>query len=321
MNAEPQFVECAEAAAFLRQQDRFLIVTHKNPDGDTVGCSGALCSALRRAGKEAFLYCNPQFTEKYLPFIRAYFAPEGYEPGCVVSTDVSASDMFAKGFDGPVDLCFDHHPTNPGIARLNCIRPEKASCSQLVLEVIEAMHGSATKAEAELLYIGVSTDTGCFQYSNTDADAHLAAARLISYGAEIYPLNEMLFRKVRSSRLQLEGLIFKGMQCFRNGEIVIATVTRDMIAATGVTEDDMDDLASLPGRINTQQIGVTIKELPDGSCKLSVRTNPHRYSSSRLCREFGGGGHEAAAGCTITADPLKARDLFLAAVDRLYPAE
>ena len=306
---------------FARQllaRDDFLIVTHKNPDGDTVGSSSALCSALRCAGKAAYLYPNPQFTDKYREYVVPYLAPSDFSPGCIVSTDVSAPDMLAKAFEGDVDFCVDHHPTNPAFGRFNCIHPEMASCSQIILELIEAINGSLSSAEASLLYIGLSTDCDCFQYGNTDEAAHQAAARLIRYGADIYPLNEKFFRMISPARLRLEGMIYSGMEFYRDGAVVFATLTTDMIQKSGAVEDDLDDISSLPGRISTRRISATFREKPDGTTKVSVRT-VREYSAAELCREFGGGGHEAAAGCTISGRPDHAKRLFLAVVEKMYP--
>ena len=106
----------AECAKLLGSKDGILLLTHKNPDGDTVMSAAALCRALRRKNKKACLYPNPQITAKQLPFAEKLFAPEGYEPEHVIAVDLAAENLFPEGFSGPVDLCIDHHPSNPHYA-------------------------------------------------------------------------------------------------------------------------------------------------------------------------------------------------------------
>ena len=301
---------------FLRHND-FLIVTHKNPDGDTLGSAAALCSALRRSGKTAFLYPNKQTTEKFRRYTGAFFAAENYSATSVISVDVASPDMLAEGFTGKIDCCIDHHPTSTGLGQVNLICPEKSACGEIVLTIIENIHRGLTKEEADLLYIAISTDTGCFQYANTNASTHTAVSKLLRYGADNATLNLTFFRKVRKARILLEGKIFSSLFFHRDGSVVVATVTKSMMQDCEATEEDCDDLASLPGRIEGTLVGITIREKDNGSSKVSVRTSAE-ISAIEICSYFGGGGHSMAAGCTIEANPQKARELILAVVDEVY---
>ena len=307
------FRECAE---ILKNNDAFLLVTHKNPDGDTMGSASALCSALRRAGKTAYLYPNPGIIEKLRPFTEKFFAPADYAPGFTVSIDTATENMFASGFEGKVQLCVDHHPTNTLYAAASLVMGERSSCGEIVLELIKKLCGSVTAEEATLLYIALSTDTGCFQYSNTNADSFLAAAELLEYGADNALVNTVFFRKQSIARLKLEGMIYSNMSFHRGGTVCVATVTQDMMRLSGATEDDCDDLAGLAGRAEGACVNATIREKPDGSSKISVRSTP-QVSSSDICAVFGGGGHKMAAGCTISCPPEKAKEMLLAVIDEL----
>ena len=306
-----------QAAKELLTHENILLLTHCNPDGDTVASAAALCSALNRGGRTAYLYRNEQISEKLLRYCERYFAPEGFQPKYVVAVDVADEKLFAKGFAGKVDLCIDHHPTNTGYAAQTLVRPEKAACAELVLELIQCMNGELTKEEATLLYIGLSTDTGCFQYANTNAAAFRAAAELLRMGADNAKINWVFFRKVSVARLKLESMIYSGLRFYRDGKIVVATVTRRMLAESGAGEDDLDDLAGLSGRAEGAVLNITIREQPDGSSKISVRSN-EEVSSSAICAVFGGGGHEMAAGCTIYGDTEKARELLLNVIDEVW---
>ena len=186
-----------------------------------------------------------------------------------------------------------------------------------MLELVKALCGSVAKNEATLLYIAVSTDTGCFQYSNTNARTLEAAAELLKRGANNAEVNQKFFRKISPARMKLEGMIFSGMSFHRDGKVTVATVTREMMARAGATEDDCDDLAGLAGKAEGSVVSITIREQEDGSSKISVRSSPE-VSSSDICAVFGGGGHAMAAGCTIPCAPEKAKRMLLAVVDEVW---
>ena len=225
--------------------------------------------------------------------------------------------MFAEGFDGAIDLCIDHHPTNSHYAKKELVCPDKAACGEIVLAVIKEMCGGITQEEADLLYIAVTTDTGCFQYLNTNAATFRAAAELLEYGADTGMVNVKFFRKASRARLKLEGMIYSTMGFYRDGKISVAIITNEMLRQAGAGEEDCDDLAGLAGRAEGASVNITIRERDNGSSKVSVRTG-RDVSSSDICAVFGGGGHAMAAGCTIDCPPEKARDMLLAVIDEVW---
>ena len=194
-----------EFAAALRDRDAILILSHLRPDGDTLGSGAALCSALRRMGKTAYLFPNPETTARYLPYVAQFFAPANFVPACVVAVDIATPNLFPQGFSGAVDLCIDHHPSNALYAGDTLLHAEKSACGEAVLDVIELLTGSVTEQEANLLYIAVTTDTGCFQYANTNADTLRAAARLLELGADNRKISMDFFRKISRARIALVG--------------------------------------------------------------------------------------------------------------------
>lgn len=308
------YKQCAKT---LLGHENLLILTHRNPDGDTMASAAALCSALRRGGRTACLYHNPQVNDKLRPYVEEYFAPAGYKYKYVVAVDIATDGLLPQGYEGMVNLCIDHHPTNSHYAGADLVRPEKSSCAEVVMELIQNINTEITKEEATLLYIGLSTDTGCFQYANTNAATMRAAAELLRLGADNAMVNLRFFRKVSRARLMLESMIYAGMDYYRDGRISVATVTLDMMEKAGATEDDCDDLAGLAGRAEDAVVSITIKEQGDGNCKISVRSNPE-VSSSDICAVFGGGGHAMAAGCTIMGTPQMAKELLLQVIDEVW---
>jgi len=306
-----------KCAKLLKQKDNILLVTHKNPDGDCMGSAAALCCALRRAGKTAYLYPNSQVIKKLRPFVEEFYATEGFMPEFIVAVDVATEQMFAKGFEGEVDLCIDHHPTNSHYAKQSLVRAEKSSCGEVVMRVVKGICGDISKTEANLLYIALTTDCGCFQYANTNASTLAAGAELIRCGAENHMISEVFFRKISRGRMKLEGMIYDGMEFYRDGKLCVSVITQEMMEASGATDDDCDDLAGITGRSETGEMSVTIRETKDGKSKVSVRSNPG-ISSKDVCLVFGGGGHELASGCTIDSSPQKAKEMLVAVIDEVW---
>ena len=293
-----------DAARWLTENDNYLILTHARPDGDTLGSAAALTSALRRLGKRAAMLPNPEITEKFVPFVSPYLASGGaFER--VISVDIASPGLFPRGFAGEVDLAFDHHPSNSGFAGATVLEAKRAACGQIVLELIELLHGEPTREEAELLYIAISTDTGCFQYANVTEETFLAAAELARAGADTAGLSKLFFRTFSRARLALEGAVFSGLRTFHRGRIVAAVVTLEMVKAAGATENDMDDLAALPGRLEGHEVSLTLRENENGATRVSLRSGK-RVNVSDIAQKFGGGGHAMAAGCTVDAPPEEA---------------
>ena len=253
---------------------------------------------------------------KMMPFVEKLFPPESFAPKYIVSVDIASENLFPEGFSGQIDLAIDHHPTNSHFAREELIEPERSACGEIVQKLIREMTGKLTKTEATLLYIALTTDTGAFQYANVNEQSFLSAAELLHAGAESHNVMMCFFRKTTLARLRLEGMIYSGLHVYHDGRLIVATVTQKMMKDAEATENDCDDLAGLSGRAEDARMNVTIKELPDGSSKISVRSAPG-VSSSAVCAAFGGGGHEMAAGCTIQAPPQKAEKLLIDVIDEL----
>ena len=304
----------SDAARWLREHDGYLLLTHTRPDGDTLGSAGALCHALRRAGKQAYLYPNPEITEKFIPFLAPYLAGKDFSPAHTVSVDIASPNLFPVGFQGNVELAVDHHPSNTGFADSTLLDASRAACGEIVLKLIESLCGGIDKTEADLLYIAVSTDTGCFQYANVNENTYLTAVALARAGADTAGLSRLFFRTFSRARLALEGAVYSGLRTFHDGQIVVNIVTLDMVRRAGVTENDMDDIASLAGKLAGHQVSVPIRENDNGTCRVSLRSG-QRVNVSEIAKQFGGGGHAMASGCTVKADPETTLRLLLPPIE------
>lgn len=311
------------AAQWLLDHDGYLILTHVRPDGDTVGCAAALCTALREQGKTAWVLPNPETTSIFTPYLEGLLAPEGYQPQTVVSVDMAARGLFpenAQCYLEKVDLAFDHHPSQEFFAQNTCLDAQRAACGELMFDVIRQW-GPVSQAVALPLYVAVSTDTGCFVYSNTSPATHAVAAALLATGIDFYPINRRHFRTRSFKRLQLESLLTAGMELLDEGQLAIVTLTLDMIAQVGAKEEDLDDISAFVGGVEGVHTGVTIRELRPGVCKISLRTEPGELNASTVCGKLGGGGHAAAAGATVEGDPAYTRQVLVQAIRQVQAGQ
>lgn len=311
------------AAQWLLDHDGYLILTHVRPDGDTVGCAAALCTALREQGKTAWVLPNPETTAIFTPYLEGLLAPEGYQPQTVVSLDMAARGLFpenAQCYLEKVDLAFDHHPSQEFFAQNTCLDAQRAACGELMFDVIRQW-GPVSQAVALPLYVAVSTDTGCFVYSNTSPATHAVAAALLATGIDFYPINRRHFRTRSFKRLQLESLLTAGMELLDEGQLAIVTLTLDMISQVGAKEEDLDDISAFVGGVEGVHTGVTIRELRPGVCKISLRTEPGELNASAVCGKLGGGGHAAAAGATVEGDPAYTRQVLVQAIRQVQAGQ
>ena len=290
----------AETAALLQTFDNVLILTHVRPDGDTIGCAAALCAALRNLGKTAYLLPNPGLTDSTRPYAAPYEAPEGFTAEKVVSTDIATVGLFpenAKPYIGQVDLAIDHHPSFEHFGKVNIVRAEAAACGELMYDILSCL-GPMTPELALPLYVAVSTDCGCFAYTNTTAHTHTVAAALMNTGIDYKTVNKVFFRTKSRKRMQLDSMDF-----FDADRVVLLYVPISLMERVQATESDAEDLSALGGQMEGVDCAVTMRELRPNVWKLSVRTTS-RINATHVCQELGGGGHAAAAGCTVEA-PLE----------------
>ena len=310
----------AETAALLRTFDNVLILTHVRPDGDTVGCAAALCAGLRALGKTAYLLPNPELTDTTTPYFAPYAAPEGFVPEKVVSTDIATVGLFptnAKSYIGKVDLAIDHHPSFESFGKENIVRPEAAACGELMYDILAKL-GPITAEIALPLYVAVSTDTGCFAYNNTTAQTHAVAGALMRTGIDFKTVNKVFFRTKTRKRMQLEGAMLSACEFYDRDRVAILSVPISLMERLQATESDAEDLSALGGQIEGVDCAVTMRELRPNVWKMSVRTGA-RINATNVCAALGGGGHAAAAGCTVEAEWQEAKQQILNSIRQIAP--
>ena len=308
-----------QAADFFAARDNFLILTHLRPDGDTIGCAAGLCRALRQMGKTAHVLENSEASSLFTPYLQGLVAPSDWAADTVVAVDIAAKALFpdnALPYLPCVDLTIDHHPSQEFFAKETCLDAGRAACGELVLDIIGLL-GPITAEIGTPLYVAISTDCGCFAYGNTTAATHRAAAQLFDCGVPVAQLNKVHFRTKSIQRMRLEGAVMAGIELFDNQTVAIVAVTLEMMAQLGATQRDMEDISALVGQLEGVSTGVTIRELSEGNCKLSVRTNPSDLNASHVCALLGGGGHAAASGATVAGSVAQAKVAILDAIHQV----
>lgn len=312
-----------EVAEFLRTHDKFLILTHRRPDGDTIGCAAALGTMLRQMGKTAGVLYNRETTEHFEPYIEELWVADDFDYETVVSVDLAALSLFpdnAEQFKSKVDLAIDHHPSYEHFGKFDCVHPECAACGEVIYEIAAEL-GQLTPAVALPLYVAVSTDTGCFVYSNVTANTHRVAAALLETGIDYRAANKLHFRTKSKKRIALEGELLRTMEFYDEGRVVVVALPQGLQKRLELTEADMEDISALGGVVEGTDCSVTMKETKDGAWKISLRTGA-RVNATRACAFLGGGGHRAASGCVIEHETFDAaKKLILDAIARSVAEE
>lgn len=312
-------VDRQTAVLRLRGAEDVLILCHKNPDGDTIGCAGALCLALKALGKNAAVLCSDPIPSLY-DFMGLELFDSSFTPGFVVAVDVASIQLFGdrnnvQKYAEHVDLCIDHHASNSGYAYETLLDPGAAAACELMIDVIEEMGVPLTPAIADCLYTGISTDTGCFRFSSTTARTHKAAARVMEAGANIEMLNARLFESRSRGRIEIEKMALESLEYFFDGRCAMICLTWDQIVTSGVAGAELEDLTSLPRSIEGVEVGLTLRQQKDGSYRISIRT-AGAVDACAIARHLGGGGHARAAGCEISGNLDNARYAVLGEVGK-----
>ena len=302
-------ISVKECADILREKDNILILTHANPDGDTLGSGFALCRALMKIGKICAVINADDIPKKY-NYLFDDIVEIKFKPDYVVAVDVATVNLLG-GLEEQykIDMCIDHHSTNTEYANLLLLEDVPAAC-QIMYEVVLALGAQVDKKIADCLYTGLTTDTGCFRYDSTTAQTYRVAADLIDAGADNGRINRIMFETKTKTYARLERLAIESMRFYEHERVAVITVTQEMFQLTGSNAQETEGLAPLTRQIEGVEIGITIQERPDGTCKASIRTF-ESVNAAKLAACFGGGGHAQAAGCKFDCDVKEARRLLV----------
>ena len=289
-----------EVARFLAERDRFCILTHRRPDGDTVGSATALCMGLRKLGKQAWVLDNPEFTPRFAYLYEGLTKTVPEEGDVLVSTDVASPNMLPKEFEqylGKILLRIDHHGSATSFTPEELVDPKSASCAEIIYDILVEMGLELDRDVATAVYVGTSTDTGCFRFANTTEHTFRTAAACAQAGADIYGLNQQLFETNSLAKLRMHAWMIENMKLMDDGKLAIVAIPRAVEDLLGVTDDDMDNISSYPRTVAGVCMAATLRQSKEGETKISVRAIPG-YDAAAVCARFGGGGHKGAAGAS-----------------------
>ncbi len=288
-----------QVSELLKQADGIMIITHRRPDGDTLGGGVALCRALKSLGKRCFVANSGEIS----PNLRMLtdgksFLPVEFEPDFIVAVDIAELSLMESlaSYGERADICIDHHKTNKGYARFTLLDENAASACELVYDVIKALGVPVEGKIADALYVGISTDTGCFRFRNTTPKTMRIAAELMEKGVDFEELNRVFFETVSPERMALIKEMYANAEIFDSGRLAISHLERH-----DYDDEDYEGLCGELRKIKGVTAAALLREQKDGVYRLSVRA--HRgFDCSVLCAAFDGGGHAGAAGGTVTGE-------------------
>ncbi len=289
-----------DCARWLAEHDHYLILTHRRPDGDTLGSAAFACRMLRSLGKSAHILRNPEITPKYAPLHQGLTVEQPQDHHTLICVDIAAASLLPADFQSLLPrlaLRIDHH-AGPSFVPNELVDPQAGACGEILWDIGQALGVPLDKPMAEALYTAISTDTGCFRYANTSAHSFLAAAACAQAGGDLAAINQSIFDTNSFAKLRIQSWMIANAQFYQNRQVVVCALPLAVEQEFGATEDDMENISGYPRSIQGVKLAATLREIGPGQVKLSLRALPG-YDAAAVCAKFGGGGHKGAAGATL----------------------
>lgn len=312
-----------EVAQALHAARFVLVTTHRSPDGDGLGAGLALTRALGKRGARAIFYI-PEPCPAALSFLPGSEAlvtelPAEQPDTCVI-VDVSEPERVAPDLAARLTpqtwIVVDHHATQAPFGDLRHNDPAAPASSEIVLRLIERLGVPLDAEMAVCLYAGLVVDTGNFRFSNATARAFQAAADLAAAGADAPRIAHLLFEEQPVSKLRLTAAALGTLDLALGGSLATLTVDEAMLAAAGAALADLDGLVNFPRALRGCRVAA-VYLVQGGEVRISLRTSVDAVDVERVAREFGGGGHKHAAGCTFYGALAAARAALADSVARM----
>ena len=311
--------QCCE---ILREMDDIVILCHRNPDGDTLGAGFALHYILAQLGKRSRVECHDVIPPMF-SYLLLDYKPEEFEPKNIVAVDIADEKLFGSNLEkycGKVDLCIDHHGSNKHYAKNWLVRENAAAACEVIEDICYGFEEvELSKIIADCIYTGVSTDTGCFRYSNTTGHTHAVAGRMFQAGCDFVKINRLNFEVKSFSRIAIEREALNTLELHYDGRCALVYITDEMLKRTGAAESELEGIAAMPREVEGVEVGLTLR-WRDNGYKVSVRSG-EEVDASAICGKLGGGGHRCAAGCYIESDLESAKETILKVVGELIEKE
>ena len=312
--AGPTATSRDEVLGALRDGERFVLVTHENPDGDALGSLVAMQGLMRALGKDSLMFIGSQ--EFPLPYEYAFFEfgeqlitdlPGDVSQRTIVFLDCGNLDRNAVEIGDATILNLDHHHDNTRFGTINHVVAAASCTAEIVWDLMRALGVGLTPQIAEALYVGLVTDTGRFMYENTGPAAHVMAADLIEAGVDVHEIYRRLYEGMPEPKLSLLTRALTRVERYDDGRLTLARLTREDFTETGAeasyTEGIIDHLRAVQGT----KVAALARELTGEGCagrsKVSLRATDGAVDVSLVARAQSGGGHRQAAGFATTMAP------------------
>lgn len=304
----PQMTDLQSVVEALRAHDRFLVVSHENPDGDALGSLLATTVALRQLDKDVQMYLSGG-----APLPREYAfmqldgvlreVPGDIEERVLVAVDCAKADRMGSD-PAPIErsklvVNIDHHHDNTRFGHVNLIVADASSTGEVLRDVFRELGVEITPEIAEPLYIALVTDTGRFQYANTTPKSLRLAAELVDAGADVHAVFQEVYESVEFAKLKLLARALERARVFEGGRIVVSDLPRKDFSDVGAPEAYSEGIIDYLRAVEGSELAVLIREPPrdDGPTRrVSLRASIDELDVSAIARSFGGGGHRQAAG-------------------------
>ncbi|MEM6910083.1 MAG: DHH family phosphoesterase [Verrucomicrobiota bacterium] len=324
--------EFPEIARVLREAPRIAVVSHARPDGDALGSTLALGYSLQAEGREVLMLNEDGVPEHlaYLPGASAVASPsqtvqkvEG--EAVVVALDCANRSRLGEGCLQALSAAtfwinLDHHISNEGYGDLVCLASDLPATGQLLYEFLTSQNFPIPPETRDGLFVAISTDTGSFQYSSTNAETFRLVADLLDRGLDVGELNRLTYHNHPQRKIALLKELLQVYQLRAGGRLATTWATGELKSRLGLLPGDTED-ALLPLRaIDSVVVAVFFEELPSGEIRVSARSKSPRVDVCALCHQFGGGGHALAAGARLPGPLETAREAFLNATENVIHA-
>ena len=310
-----------EISSYLKQNNNYAIIVHKNPDGDCLGCAKALCLALKNIGKEAFVVLpNPNSPRHDFMWDKS-LEEKNFIPECSLCVDVASISQMGGLFEEifqklPNSVCIDHHGTNSGFADLNYVDSKSAACGEIIYELLREMGVQINEEIAKALLVAIADDTGSFQYSNTSAKTHAVVSELYKVIPNPEPTMRALYGTHTKQEIDTLKEIIPSIEYLLDGKVCFMTANLEKIVNLGADPSNVDAWLGLARSVKGVEVAAVFKIHSPNEVKVSFRSNDYVDVSS-LASKFGGGGHVRAAGATFFESADQAKEKILEELKKL----
>jgi phosphoesterase RecJ-like protein len=325
--------ELTAVAEAIRAGDRFLLVTHENPDGDALGSILAAKLALDRLGKDSVMFLGgdtgiPQeYSFMALDDLRRELPADASERillalDCATERRMGLAEQVLR--DAPVSLNVDHHHDNTRFAQVNLVVPNASSTGEIVRNLLRELGVELTPAIAEALYVALVTDTGRFQYTNTTPEAHELAAELRRAGVDVQRVFQGIYESVDLAKLKLVGRALERAQVYEGGRLVVSYLLRGDFHELGVGEEYAEGVIDYLRMVDGAFMAAVIREPPeppDATRRVSLRSAVDELDVSAIARKHGGGGHRRAAGFSSDGSIAEITEFIRSEFTEVYAAQ